>query len=211
MHADLDPWGFNEKGRTDSNDRVSRIDLVQLLEPDAACRVVIDEIGVIGDESELDLSEDGRAAHQAHKKKFTEDFVAAVQSSWGSLRQIVEATRAEAWETQKQWIKKRKVEIVEIGSRIDETPDVSNIGDLGSQWPISEQQAFQERDALTANIKEEPRHRYNNKNRPKCAPRRDRGQPLDLGLHGSPSTCDVVGYVENHASPAASPRPSARF
>ena len=42
---------------TDSKDRASRIDLAQLLEPDAASRVILDDLGVTGDESELDLSE----------------------------------------------------------------------------------------------------------------------------------------------------------
>ena len=88
--------------------------------------------------------------------------------------------------------------------------DVSDLGDLGSQGPITEQQAFQKRDALAANIKEEAHRRYSNKKRPcpKPAPHRFRGQPLHLGPtargHLQQSTCDVVGYVETHASAAAS-------
>ena len=72
------------------------------------------------------------------------------------------------------------VEFFEIRSRIDETLDVSDLGDLGSQGPITEQQAFQKRDALAANIKEEAHRRYSNKKRPcpKPAPHRFRGQPL---------------------------------
>ena len=66
---------------------------------------------------------------------------------------------------------------------------------------------LQERDALAANIKEEARRRYNKKNVPNPAPHRVRGQPIDLGPtargHLQQSTCDVVGYVETHASPAA--------
>ena len=178
---------------TDSKDRALRIDLAQLLEPEAASRVILDDLGVIGDESELDLTEEERAAHQAHKKKFAVDMVAAVQSCWGSLRHIVETKRAEAQEAQLQRIKKRKVEFVEIGSRIDETPDVSDLGDVGSQGPITEQQALEEIDALAANIKEDARRRHSNKNRP-CpspAPHRFRGQPLHLGSHGSwPSTAE---------------------
>ena len=63
---------------TDSKDRASRSDLAQLLEPDAASRVILDDTCVIGDEHELDLTEDERTAYQAHKKKFAEDVVAAV-------------------------------------------------------------------------------------------------------------------------------------
>ena len=92
----------------DSKDRSPRIDLAQLLEPDAASRIIVDDIGAIGDESELDLFDCERAAYQAHKKKFAEDMVAAVESTWSALRQTFEAKRAEARETQKKWIKKRK-------------------------------------------------------------------------------------------------------
>ena len=101
----------------DCRDRASRVGLVQLLETDAASWIILDDIGLNGDEPELDLTDDERAAYQAHMKRFAEDMVAAVQSSWGSLRQIQETKRAEARETQKQWIKKRKVDVVEIGSR----------------------------------------------------------------------------------------------
>ena len=94
-----------------TEDRSPRIVLAQLLEPDAASRIILDDIGVIGDENELDLTDEERASYQAHKKKFAEDLTAAVQSSWGTLRQVVEAKRAEAREAQKQWIKKRKVEV----------------------------------------------------------------------------------------------------
>ena len=40
-------------------------------------------------------SDEERTACQAHKKKFAEDMDAAVQSSLASLRQIVEAKRAD--------------------------------------------------------------------------------------------------------------------
>ena len=147
-------------------DRSPRIDLAQLLEPDAASRIIVDDIGVIGDESELDLTDDERAAYQAHKKKFAEDTVAAVQSTWSALLQIVETKRAEAWETQKQWIKKRKVEIVEFGSRIDGTPDVSDLGDGVDVAPVTENDAVQEMEILAASIKDEARRRRNAKNHP---------------------------------------------
>ena len=123
-------------------------------------------IGVIGDESELDLTDDERAAYQVHKKLFAEELAAAVQSSWGSLRQIVETKRAEARETQKQWFKKRKVEVVEIGSRIDDTPDVSDLGDVTEAPQITEQQVIHEKELLAASIKEEARRRRTAKNHP---------------------------------------------
>ena len=144
---------------TDSKDQASRIDLAQLLENDVASRVILNDMGVIMDENELDLAEDERTANQAHKKKFAEDVVAAVQSSWGSLRQIVDAKRAEARETQRQWKKKRKVEIVEIGTRIDDTPDVSDLGDMGDPGPTTEQQGLQKQAALCESIDEESRRR----------------------------------------------------
>ena len=61
--------------------------LAQLLEPNTASRVNLDDIGVIGDENELDLTEDERTAYQTNKKKFAEDLVAAILRSWGSLRE----------------------------------------------------------------------------------------------------------------------------
>ena len=54
-----------------------RADLAQLLEPDAANRVIIDDIGIIGDESDLDLTDDERLAHQTQKKLFAEELTAA--------------------------------------------------------------------------------------------------------------------------------------
>ena len=172
----LNASGATGVAHTDSKDRALRSDLAELLEPDAASRVILDDMGVIGDENELDLTEDERTAYQAHKKKFAEDVVAAVQSFWGSLRQIVTAKRAEARETQRQWKKKRKVEIVEIGSRIDETPDVSDLGDMGDPGPTTEQQALQKQAALCESINEESRRRrLNSKNHPQSAPRRVRG------------------------------------
>ena len=70
-------------------------------------------------------------------------------------------------DTQKQWKKKRKVEIVEMGSRIDETPDVSDLGDMGHPGPTSEQQAIFVRVALCESTKEESRRRrFNSKNHP---------------------------------------------
>ena len=150
----------------DCKDRSPRTDLAQLLEPDAASRIILDDIGVIGDESELDLTDEERAAYQAHKKKFAEDLAAAVQSSWGTLRQLLQAKRAEALEAQKQWIKKRKVEVVEIGSRIGDAPDVSDLGDVADMAPVTEQQAIQKKELLAASIKDEARRRRSAKNHP---------------------------------------------
>ena len=150
----------------DSKDRTPRIDLAQLLEPDAASRIIIDDIGIIGDESDLDLTDDERMAYQTQKKLFAEELTAAVQSHWGTLRQVVEAKRAEARETQKQWIKKRKVETVEIGSRMGDTPDVSELGDVLDGAPVTEQQVVQEKELLAESIKDEARRRRNAKNHP---------------------------------------------
>ena len=134
-----------------------------------------------------------RASYQAHKKKFAEDLAAAVQSSWGTLRQVVEAKRAEAREAQKQWIKKRKVEVVEIGSRIDDTPDVSDLGDVIDTAPMTEQQVVQEKELVAASIKEEARRRRTAKNHPSHAPFRVRGQPLHIGSCGtSPLTAEPL-------------------
>ena len=150
----------------DSKDRTPRIDLAQLLEPDAASRIIIDDIGIIGDESDLDLTDEERMAYQSQKKLFAAELTAAVQSHWGTLRQVVEAKRAEARETQKQWIKKRKVETVVIGSRMGDTPDVSELGDALEVTPATEQQVLQEKELLAESIKDEARRRRNAKNHP---------------------------------------------
>ena len=81
---------------TDSKDQASRIDVAQLLEPDAASRVVLDDMCVIGDEDELDLTEDERTAYQARKKKFAEDMVAAARgahSAKSSMRNVQKLVR----------------------------------------------------------------------------------------------------------------------
>ena len=187
-------------------DRSPRIDLAQLLEPDAANRIILDDIGVIGDESELDITDDERAAYQAHKKKFAEDMVAAVQSSWSSLRQIFEAKRAR--ETQKQWIKKRKVEIVEIGSRIYETTDFSDLGDMVDIAPVTEKEATGEGNpgcvhqgrSSTPQERQEPS--LTRVVRCSWATPQHWGPAACRYLQQSPY--DVVGYVETHVSPTAS-------
>ena len=43
---------------------------------------------------------------------------------------------------------------MEIGSRIDETPDVSDLGDMGDPGPTSEQQALQKQAALCESIRD---------------------------------------------------------
>ena len=63
-------------------------------------------------------------------------------------------------------MKKRKVETVEIGSRMGDTPDVSDLGDVLDMVPVTEQQVVQEKELLAASIKDEARRRRSAKNHP---------------------------------------------
>ena len=114
---------------TDSKDRTSRIDLAQLLEPDTACRVVIDDIGVIGGEREVDLSEEERQPFRRTRRSSPRTWllpsrVLGAHSASSSRRNVLRLGNHRT-----------------SGSRIDETPDVSDLCDVGSQGPTSEQQA----------------------------------------------------------------------
>ena len=171
------------------------------MEPGAATRIILHNIYFIENETELDLTDDERAAWKELKKKFAEDMVAAVRGSWGSIRQILETKRAEARETQKQWIKKRKVDIVEIGLRIDETPDVSKLSDIVEAGPITEQQAIRDKE-----IWPHPSRKKLDAARPA---RTTLTHVVQCGKTHQQSSYDVLGYVETQPSRLSGP--VARF
>ena len=174
---------------TDSKDRASRIDLAQLLEPDAACRVVIDDIGAIGDADELGLSEEERAAYQANKKKFAEDRLLLFRASaaHSSLRRNVQklgnhkssGLRSEGWKSLKsdqestgRWTSRTSATWAAKGRSRSCWPFKK-----GTHWPPTSKRKLVA-DTTTKTVPTALRTVF-------------------VGNH-------VVGYVETHASPAAS-------
>ena len=170
----------------DSKDRTPRIDLAQLLEPDAASRIIIDDIGIIGDESDLDLTDEERMAYQAQKKLFAAELTAAVQSHWGTLRQVV-LRLVQGWVTRQtslNWA----------------TPWRGHLS-LSNK-------CFKRRNSWRS----PSRMKLDAGGTPKTIPNTRRsvfvGNPSTWGpaarRHLQQSPCDVVGYVETHMNPAAS-------